>query len=265
MLMVLGGALAAGGYGLARVYAPPRPPGEITGPPGTDAVKPDDFKALSDRVDGLKTSLGQVTKQMNDRPDLVPELKVQQESLTNLNRTVADMPARFDSINQKLETLSKVEGASSSARVDDLDKKISDLARSLDTLKVDRGVKGIASRGGMMAENGNRVMDSGSETQAMGQAADLFKAKKYAEARDAFGKLQATYPNDARVWYYSALANGFASGQWMGETERLVNLGLEKEKAGQTDSAKVDAVFAGLTPATGKDWLASYRQRIGAR
>ena len=259
ILMILGGALAAGGYGLARYYAPPRPPGEIAGPSASDAPKSDDFKALSERVDGLKASLDQVTKQMSDRPDPAPELKSQRESLANLTRTVGAMPARFDSMNQKLETVSKVEGtANSSTRVVDLDKKVSDLARSLENLKVDRGTNGSGV-------TGTRSADVNPEGLAIEQAADLYKAKKYAEAREAFGKLQATYPNDARVWYYSALANGFASGQWLGETERLVNLGLDKEKVGQPESSKVDALFTGLTPATGKDWLAGYRQRIGAR
>ncbi len=258
ILMVVGGALAAGGYGLARMYAPPRPPGEVAGLPATDAVKPDDFKALSDRFDGMKASLDQISKQASDRPDPTLEVRSQKERLDSLAQTVGELPARFDSINQKLETINKQGGSGSSPRVDELDKKVANLSQTLESLKADRRAT-AASTGSVRVDGANP------EAQAMEQAAELYKAKKYAEAKDAFNKLQATYPNDARVWYYSALANGFATGQWRGETERMVNRGLEKEKANQPDSSKVDALFSGLTTATGKEWLAEYRQRIGAR
>ena len=92
------------------------------------------------------------------------------------------------------------------------------------------------------------------------KAQDEFR--KYPEARDAFVKLQAASPNDARVWYLAAIANGFATGVWVGETEKMVNTGLDKEKAGQPSSGRVDSTVAFLTPATGKSWLADYRKRI---
>ena len=101
------------------------------------------------------------------------------------------------------------------------------------------------------------------EGQAMEQAADLFKQGRFAEAKAAFTRLQSVYPDDARVWYFSALANGLASRSWQGESERLVKVGVEKEKAGSPDHAKIDAVFANLTTTSGKDWLAYYRKGAG--
>jgi hypothetical protein len=96
----------------------------------------------------------------------------------------------------------------------------------------------------------------------MSQAVDLFKKGKFLEAKDAFARLQAVVPDDPRVWYFSALSNGLATRDWKGETERLVNTGIAKEKAGMTDKAKIDAAFADLTDNTGKAWLSYYRNKV---
>lgn len=45
-----------------------------------------------------------------------------------------------------------------------------------------------------------------------------------------------------------------------GKTAELVQTGIEREKAGTPSSSEIDAGFRDLTPATGKDWLAAYRQ-----
>jgi hypothetical protein len=37
--------------------------------------------------------------------------------------------------------------------------------------------------------------------------------------------------------------------------------GMAREKAGKPEKAKIDAAFSDLTTATGKDWLAFYRNR----
>ena len=46
---------------------------------------------------------------------------------------------------------------------------------------------------------------------ALRPGANLFQQRKYALALEAFRKLQVTHPQDARVWYYSALASGMLS------------------------------------------------------
>ena len=90
---------------------------------------------------------------------------------------------------------------------------------------------------------------------------DLFKAGQYATARDVFAQLRESETADARVWYYSALANGFATGKWDGETERLAFQGVEHERAGVPKAADIDAEFADLPPTRGKNWLDFYRKR----
>ena len=101
------------------------------------------------------------------------------------------------------------------------------------------------------------------ETMSAGIA--LFKKGKYPEAEAIFRRLQATRPEDARVWYYSALASGFASGRWDGEARSFVIRGAERERAGLPAASEIDSAFAHLGPAAGKDWLASYRAQLVKR
>lgn len=254
--------LIIGGIALYRVFSPPKPPGETSGPPPGDMVKSDDFKKLTDRVDKMSSDVDQNKKQISNRPDYGPQMKLLNDRLNELTQTVTQMPAQFDSINQKLGTVSKIEESNSSNRVDGIDKRVTEMNHAVDALRADVAAIQRSSNG---SGGSGKIDDAKVDVLALEQAIDLFKSKKYGEARAAFVRLQTIFPNDARVWYYSALANGFSSGQWLGDTERMVNTGLEKEKAGQPESATIDAVFAGLTPETGKDWLASYRKRIGAR
>jgi TolA-binding protein len=95
---------------------------------------------------------------------------------------------------------------------------------------------------------------------ALARGADQFKAGRYREAADAFRKLAASEPQDARVYYYAALANGAATNNWRGETERLVTRGVELERAGTPRASEIDSTFAGL-PASMKGWLDTYRRR----
>ena len=88
----------------------------------------------------------------------------------------------------------------------------------------------------------------------------LLEDRKYKEASDLFRKLTDEFPKDARVWYYAALSNGLATNQWRGETERLVNQGVECEKAGSPEAPEIDAVMTDLAPSS-KRWLDFYRQR----
>jgi len=265
LLMIVGAAIAAGAYALARGYAPPQPPGETAGSiPSADMVKPDDFKKLTDRVDKMAAATDPNQKQVADRPDLTAQVKSLNDRLNDVIQTVSQLPAQFDSINQKLTTVSKIEDSNPAPKVIGITKQVEvdELNRGLDALRAEVAAIQRSSQGSTgSAKPDNPIGDA----PALEQAISLYKAKKYPEARGAFMKLQETAPNDARVWYFSALSNGFASNEWRGDTERMVNTGLDNEKAGQPQSAVIDSAVASLTTATGKDWLAGYRKRIGAR
>ena len=256
LMMVVGAALAAGGYGLARVFSPPTAPGEVSGQAPADMAKKEDLQKLTDRIDQMSADLQTAKKQINDRPDYNPELKMQRERVDALDRQIAEFPTKMDSIRQKLDTVTKIEDSDSATRVDAMDKRLTDLAQTVDSLR---------NSPSSPANLNHSADDLKVDGLAMDRAIELYGNKKWADAQNAFTKLQSIFPNDATVWYYSALTNGFATGEWLGETERLVNVGLNKEKLGEPSSATIDSAFSGLTPATGQNWLAGYRQRIGAK
>ena len=94
------------------------------------------------------------------------------------------------------------------------------------------------------------------------KAVDAFKKSQFGPAKDLFTKLTEGNPTDARVWYYAALSNGFATNAWTGgDTEKFVQKAITLEKAGTPDASKIDATFAEL-PADTKAWLDYYRKQI---
>jgi Tetratricopeptide repeat len=84
----------------------------------------------------------------------------------------------------------------------------------------------------------------------------LLERGQYASARELFLRLQVARPDDARVWYFSAIAEGLTSGDWDGEAQRLAKKGLECERAGHPSTARIDAALATRTPIKGEDWIA---------
>jgi K+-transporting ATPase ATPase C chain len=95
----------------------------------------------------------------------------------------------------------------------------------------------------------------------LGPGVAAYRRGDYDRALRIFRALGRDFPDDARVWYFTALANGLATKQWTGETEDLVARGIDRERAGTPPAADIDAALAGLTRANGKDWLDFYRQR----
>ncbi len=262
LLMVLGAILAAGGYGLARTNVPPSAPTEIvSNTPNPGTVKVADLKAIAEKDDTLEASIDGLSKRIDMLPKPDAELKTLSAQSEDQGQKVVALSGRLDGVDQKLAAISTEATAQLKARLDDASKQIDDLARQVAVLAPQAGTRRPAAAAASPAPAA-ATEDINVEGRAMEKAAGLYSDKKYPEARDAFAKLQGVFPDDARVWYYSALATGFATGKWTGEPEKLVATGMEKEKAGSVPADRIDAVFAGLTPATGKDWLDAYRKRI---
>jgi K+-transporting ATPase c subunit len=99
----------------------------------------------------------------------------------------------------------------------------------------------------------------------LGPGLASFRQGRYAEAANTFRALTRDHPDDARAWYYAALANGLATGQWTGQTEELVKKGVERERAGTPKASEIDAALSDLTQGTGRDWLSFFRRGAAQR
>jgi TolA-binding protein len=222
---------------------------------GTTAREtPSPIASLRSDVDALKTEL----KALQDKieamprpappPDLAP-INAKIEDLVKNNEPLTVLPKKLGDLDSRIAALDQSLAAQRDA-IDALKgevKKTSDPATSA-------GTSATATK----PEDVN-VADSG-----INDAVDLFKAGKYKEASEAFKKLTETNPDDARVWYYAALSRGSATNQWTGETTKMVEKGMEREKAGSPESSKIDSLFAPMNPAF-KPWLDAYRKTIKPR
>jgi TolA-binding protein len=223
-------------------------PATVTAAP--EAEKPSDAaadnKAHKEEIDGLRADL----KALQDRiealpkPAPAPDLGPLNSKLADLSKdteSLAVLPKKVDDLDQRLGSF---------------DKTLVTLRGELDTLKneLKKPVEPAVTTPEPVKPDDTKVTDA-----AVDQGASLFKAAKYKEASAAFQKLTETNPTDARVWYFAALSRGSATNQWTGETLKLFDKAVEREKAGTPDSAKIDAAFSDLNPVF-KPWIDAYRK-----
>jgi hypothetical protein len=267
IVFFLGGGLA--GWAAARKGAArTEPPATATtNSPLSEVVRAIDAKASKSAVDALSSRVGEVQSELGtlgrelarleDRlnartnappapaapPDLAP-LQTRIDDLVEESRRLSPLPATFESLRQRVDALDKglnalrTEVAAVPKRID----------ASLNTLK-DAMVSRPAPAQVSPADFGRDL------------GAALFLAGKYPAAREVFLTVVQNYPNDARLWYFAALANGLTSGDWAGESEGLVRRGLACEQRGMPKRSDIDAQFSTLTREQGKVWLDEWRKR----
>jgi hypothetical protein len=237
----------AGAATPAAVAAAPDP-----GKPDVVALVPDaDSKGLKGEIDGLKADLKTLQDRIEALPKLAPgpdlgPLSSKIGDLSKDTEALAVLPKKVDDLDQRLGSF---------------DKTLVALRGEIDTFKneLKKPIEPAVTTPEPAKPDNTTVTDT-----AVDQGAGLFKAGKYKEASEAFQKLTGTSPNDARVWYFAALSSGSSTNQWTGETTRLAEKGVELEKAGSPDSAKIDAAFAELNPAF-KPWFDYFRKTAKAR
>lgn len=230
---------------------PSEPAAAAPAPPPPAPASADDLKALRDEVEAHVRRLDELHKRLAalPAPPPAPDLKPVEAKIAALDKlpdVVAPLPRRLEELG---------------GRIGSFDQKLESLRSEISSLQ---GQVKQALRPAAAAPKPDRPAAPATAGlgAAMAPASALFQQAKYADALAAFKRLQMAYPEDARVWYYSALASGFATGQWTeGDAPHWAETGVEREKAGIPASAQIDAAFAGLTQATGKDWLEFYRQR----
>jgi hypothetical protein len=260
----LGGGLA--GWAAARkgaVRTEP-PAAAATNSPLSEVVRAIDAKASKSELDALSSRIGEVHSELgtlgrelarledrlNARTsappaplDLAP-LRTRIDDLVEESQRLSPLPATFQSLRQRVDVLDKGLNA--------LRTEVAAVPKQLDTSL-------NALKDAMVSRS---VPDRVSPTDlARDLGAALFRDGKYPASREVFRTLVQSYPNDARLWYLAALANGLTSGDWTGETEGLVRRGLACEQRGSPKRSDIDAQFSTLTKEQGKDWLEEWRKR----
>jgi K+-transporting ATPase c subunit len=223
------------------------------------ASKPDPLVALASRVDKLQERLDAspsdaLAAELKDvKAQLVRLAEVPSDS-ARISKHLAEVDGRLEALGREAgeaRTLARAAGDATKDR-----EKVAALEAQLLTLRDE--LSKLRDFTAKPEPTPARV----AAAAELAPAVKLLRDRQYAAASAAFRALAASHPDDACTWYYAALANGYATGQWRGETEDLVTKGADREKAGTPAAAEIDAAFADiLPPGPGRDWLNFYRQR----
>jgi TolA-binding protein len=272
--LLLGSAIGIS-FVAGRQLGPAPTPETATPATTTDATKPvaEETKTADTHVDAIKTDVDGLSKRLDElqtqiatmpKPAPAPDL--------------APLSAKVDAIAKRLDTVPAGDTKGIEEKIEKVSSGQTGLIAKLDAVTAKAGnlEKALAAETSTVAALQAKVKSLSEskpkpETAAavpavntdadFAKAVDLFKKSQFAQAKELFTKLEQASPNDARVWYYAAMANGFATNQWTGETETLVNKAMSLEKAGTPDLAKINATFSDLD-AGAKGWLDNYRNRI---
>jgi len=272
VLSLLLGGVGAWGY---QKYVAPRLAGQGAEPARDSAQQAKQSGSeFSARVDGLAEKFDQLQSKVDaipkpsPPPDIEP-LRSKLSSVDELSKKVDALGERLDFLPKKIDKDSK-EIADLTAKIEEAQKTMASLRSELTASRGSSANRGneTASRVTMKPTEAGATAPGHEDDVAiealLTPGVEQFEKKQYKEASESFNHLAQLKPEDARVWYYAALARGFATGDWKGESERLVMRGVDREKAGAPPKPEIDAAFRGLTHETGKDWLSFYRRRAAA-
>lgn len=208
----------------------------VTPPPSaaradTDQVSRKELDALSKRLDKLQ-----------DRIDQKPQSQVNLQSLESRLNELETLPDAVNTLTAKVKDIDD--------RLIIAETAVENLQSQVKTLKESQATAGPAT-------------PPVSPEDELQRGIGLFHNGRYRESREVFDRLtQSLAPDDARAWYYDALATGLSTGDWTQAAPRLAREGVKHEKAGSPSSDKIDQALDDLTEPTGRDWIAAYRNRI---
>ncbi len=226
---------------------------------------------LDQRISRLSEQVDNVNHRLETwpKPEPAPDLSSLQVRVAEIGKTVGEVPALQETVKRL------------SDRLEELGHSVHALGDQFHNTLDRHGIrpKLPAAGGSDSADPGRSQRDRHAHAlappsalgrtafeEAIEQGANLFHLHKFQEAFELFTKMEQTNPDDARVWYYAALSHGMAVHQWTADgTGRLVEKGIERERAGTPSRSVIDQTFKGLTSDTGKDWLAAYRKRVDMR
>lgn len=232
-------------------------PGAAWIPGFTSSEDAETFKAqiasIVQRLDRLTERVDRMTRPSDETPPVLRTMQIKMVELAKAVDDVASLPAKVRQCDTRLETL-LAEIKSMRSRVDALASG-ERAALANDSPAPPPG--GAATAPPAASQPPNPTMELGIKLLQRGQNAS---------AREVFARLENAQPNDARVWYFAALAAGLASGDWEGEAKQLVEKGIERERNGSPSTAEVNAALKTRVPIEGMPWLNSLRrQALGSK
>jgi TolA-binding protein len=254
----------------APAAAPTPAPASVGSDEATKALK-DQLaslqKSVQGRIDGVEEQINAIPKEQyrTDIKDLKDRLAAVEKNIGG-GKSEGALEAR-------VAALEKSEGHETTVK--SLEDRIKTVEAGLASLRTSQAALEPGNKPGASTPSGSQpsglttrreaakppAESANLETGTLPQGTQLFDKKDYSGALKVFQALQASHPEDARVWYFSALARGFSTGDWRNQTQQWAEKGSEREKAQTPPSSEIDAAFNNLTKETGKDWLAYYRQR----
>ncbi len=219
------------------------------------------LKHLSSRLDSVNKRIDQIRKPENETPPVLHMLQIQVADLSKTIDEIAKLPAQVRHLEHRLLSLTE--------KFKTLREEVAPEDPLAMPGEIDLGPRRRSPRTGRPFETREdaettRPMseyehDVDDDDATMELGIELFEAGRYAQAREVFRRLQRQRPNDARVWYYSALANGLITHDWGGETKQLFERAADRERAGTPTSEQIDAAFTGLMPGEAERHLEAYR------
>jgi hypothetical protein len=264
IMFFLGGGLA-GWAAARRGAARTEPPATgATNPPPSEVVRAIDTKASKSAVEALTSRIGEVQSELGTIGRELARLEGRLNAKTNAPPAPPDLAplrTRIDHLVEESKRLSPLPATFESLRprVDALEKSLNALRTEVAAVpkKLDASLN--AFKDAMVSRSAPDQVSPADIARDLG--AVLFREGKYPAAREVFLTLVQNYPNDARLWYFAALANGLTSGDWAGESEGMVRRGLACEQRGTPKRSDIDAQFSTLTKEQAKDWLEEWRKR----
>jgi hypothetical protein len=238
--------------------------------PLSEVVREIDAKASKSAVEALTSRIGEVQSELGTLGRELARLEVRLNARTNALPAspapaappdLAPLRTRIDDLVEESKKLSQlpVTFESLRQRVDALDKGLNALRTEVAAVPRQLDASLNALKDAMVARSAPEQLSPADVARDLGAA--LFREGKYPASREVFLNLVQNDPNDARLWYLAALANGLTTKEWAGETEGMVRRGLACEQKGNPKRSDIDAQFSTLTTEQGKDWLAEWRKR----
>lgn len=208
-----------------------------------------ELEHLAHRLDLLGGRIDQLTTNEDKTP---PVLHTVQRKVTDLEREVdevANLPSKFSRLEQKLS---------------DLKQELVILKERMSGSELPLASEVTPSPNQYDANRGTATAADPADEATLKLATGLLHEGHYSQSYEVLRRLQRERPDDARVWYLSALAHGLSTDKWDGKTKQLAEHGIACERSGHPSHQAIDDALSGLS-SVGKDWIASQRSEAMKR